>query len=353
VSLPEALPEPGALYLAEIREQPAALRRLLGGRAELARIAAAAPGGLVRMVGHGSSDNAASFGVYAFGLLAGRTAIRDSISLTVYYDAKVDFAGSVVIALSQSGRTPDVLEYVTRARRQGAYTIAVTNDPQSALAQASDAVVPLCAGAEQAVAATKTYSNTLAALALLAAELGGRGDDIAAALEQGVDELERHLPLLERAAASLAVPFSSVGRMFAIGRGPEFATAREIALKLLETCQIAAEPLTATDLAHGPVAALDPLFPVWAVATDDQSLEVVVDAARRVREAGATLIASGPAAEAIEDAQYYLPVPRPADPLLAPLLSVVPGQLFAGAVARAKGLDPDRPRGLSKITLAR
>jgi glucosamine--fructose-6-phosphate aminotransferase (isomerizing) len=345
--------EPGALYLAEIREQPAALRRLLESRAEFARVAAAAPPGLIRMVGHGSSDNAASYGVYAFGLLAGRTAIRDSISLTVYYDARLDLASSTVVALSQSGRTPDVLEYVARARRKGAYTIAVTNDAGSALAEAADAVLPLGAGQEQAVAATKTYLTQLAALALLAAELAGGGDEFAAGLAQTADDLERHLPLLERAAGSIAVPFASVGRMFVIGRGPEFATAREIALKLLETCQIAAEPLTATDLAHGPVAALDSLFPVWAVATDDESLEVVVEAAARVRDAGATLIASGPAAEAIADAQYYLPVPKPPEPLLAPLLSVVPGQLFAGAVARAKGLDPDRPRGLSKVTLAR
>jgi glucosamine--fructose-6-phosphate aminotransferase (isomerizing) len=326
---------------------------LAAQRARYADVAAAAPPGLVRMVGHGSSDNAASYGVYAFGLLAGRTAIRDSISLTVYYDARIDLAHSTVVALSQSGRTPDVLEYVTRARRAGAFTVAVTNDPASALAEAADAVLPLAAGDERAVAATKTYLNQLAALALFAAELAGRGDEFAAGLEQTAAELERHLPLLERAAASIAVPFASVGRMFVIGRGPEFATAREIALKLLETCQIAAEPLTATDLAHGPVAALDSLFPVWAVATDDESLGIVVEAAARVREAGATLIASGPAEEAIADAQYRLPVPKPAHPLLAPLLSVVPGQLFAGAVARAKGLDPDRPRGLSKVTMAR
>jgi glucosamine--fructose-6-phosphate aminotransferase (isomerizing) len=350
---PEPMPEPGARYLAEIREQPAALRRLLENRATYAEVGAAAPPGLVRMVGHGSSDNAASYGVYAFGLLAGRTAIRDSISLTVYYGAKIDLAHSTVVALSQSGRTPDVLEYVTRARREGAFTIAVTNDPGSALAEAAHAVLPLAAGDEHAIAATKTYSNQLAALALLAAELAGRSDEVARKLEQAADELERHLPLLERAAASIAIPFASVGRMFVIGRGPEFATAREIALKLLETCQIAAEPLTATDLAHGPVAALDALFPVWAVVTDDESLQLVLEAAARVREVGATLIASGAAAEAIADAQYYLPVPKPPEPLLAPLLSVVAGQLFAGAVARAKGLDPDRPRGLSKVTLAR
>jgi glucosamine--fructose-6-phosphate aminotransferase (isomerizing) len=353
MSQPEPMPEPGALYLAEVREQPAALRRLLENHATYAEVAAAAPPGLIRMVGHGSSDNAASYGVYAFGLLAGRTAIRDSISLTVYYGAKIDLAHSTVVALSQSGRTPDVLEYVTRARREGAFTIAVTNDPESALAEAAHAVLPLAAGEEHAVAATKTYSNQIAALALLAAELAGRGDELARELDQAAAELERHLPLLERAAASIAIPFASVGRMFVIGRGPEFATAREIALKLLETCQIAAEPLTATDLAHGPVAALDPLFPVWAVATDDETLDTVVEATARARAAGATVVASGTAAEALADAQYVLPVPKPRSSLLAPLLSVVPGQLFAGAVARAKGLDPDSPRGLSKITLAR
>ena len=141
--------------------------------------------------------------------------------------------------------------------------------------------------------------------------------------------------------------------MFVIGRGIEFATAREIALKLLETCRVAAEPLTATELAHGPVAALDPLFPVWTIASDDETLPAVVEAAERVRAAGATLVASGDAADALVGAAYVLPVPKPPSPLLSPLLSVVPGQLFALALAQAKGLDPDHPAGLSKVTLAR
>jgi glutamine---fructose-6-phosphate transaminase (isomerizing) len=345
---------PGAEFLAEIREQPEALRRLLEQHAEYAQVAEAASGReLVRMVGHGSSDNAASYGVYAFGLLPGLTAMRDSISLTVYYGAKLKMRDSMVVALSQSGRTPDVLEYVVRARRAGAFTVAVTNEADSDLARAAEAVLPLMAGPEHAVAATKTYLNQLGALALLAAHLAGRGDEVVGLLEEVAALLERHLPLLERAVGSIAVPFASIGRMFVIGRGPEFATAREIALKLLETCQIAAEPLTATDLAHGPVAALDPLFPVWAVATEDETLQAVVEATARVRAAGAVVIASGTAAEALADAQYVIPVPQPGGSLLAPLLSVVPGQLFAGAVARAKGLDPDRPRGLSKVTLAR
>jgi glucosamine--fructose-6-phosphate aminotransferase (isomerizing) len=346
----------GAQYLAEIRDQPAALRRLLEHRADYAAAAAEAARrgpGIVRMVGHGSSDNAASFGVYAFGLLPGLTAMRDSISLIAYYGAPLDLRGATVLALSQSGRTPDVLEDVERARRGGAFTIGVTNEPDSDLASATEAVLPLAAGPELAVAATKTYSNQLAAIALLAGCMAGRCDELAGLLEQVADLVEEHLPELERGASSFAVPFASVARMFVIGRGPEFATAREIALKLLETCQIAAEPLTATDLAHGPVAALDPLFPVWAVATEDETLGAVVEATARAREAHATVVASGTAAEALTDAQYFLPVPKPPLPLLAPLLSVVPGQLFAGAVARAKGLDPDKPRGLSKVTLAR
>src|SRR5207247_2350029 len=132
----------------------------------------------------------------------------------------------------------------------------------------------------------------------------------------------------------------------------EFATAREIALKLLETCRIAAEPLTATDLAHGPVAALDSLFPVWTIASDDEMLPAVQEAAARVRETGATLVASGTAAESLEGADYVLPVPKPPLPLLTPILSIVPGQLFAWALARAKGLAPDSPAGLSQGALA-
>jgi glucosamine--fructose-6-phosphate aminotransferase (isomerizing) len=160
------------------------------------------------------------------------------------------------------------------------------------------------------------------------------------------------LPALSRGAEALAVPFAYTGRMFVIGRGVEFATAREIALKLLETCRVAAEPLTATDLAHGPVAALDPLFPVWAIASPDATLPAVQEAALRIHEMGATVVASGTAATSIEGSQYTLPVPPLDEPLLSPLLSVVPGQLFSGALARARGLDADAPHGLSKVTLA-
>ena len=228
------------------------------------------------MVGHGSSDNAASFGVYAFGLVPRRTAFRDSISLTVHYGRRLDFSDSTVLALSQSGRTPDVLEYVERARAAGALTVAVTNEPGSDLAAAAEGVLPLEAGSERAFAATKTYVNQVAALLLLAAHLAGTERRYAGGIRLVSEELDGLIPHLERRVVPLAASFALTGRMFVIGRGPEFATAREIALKLLETTWIAAEPLTATDLAHGPVAALDPLLPVWAVASADETLPALL-----------------------------------------------------------------------------
>lgn len=349
-------PQAGAQFLAEIREQPRALAGLLEHESEFARVAAAATErnpAIVRMVGHGSSDNAASYGVYTFGLLPRWTALRDSITLTVHYASELDMTGSIVLALSQSGQTPDVIEYVERARRGGAFTVAVTNDPYSELAGAAEAMLPLGAGDERAIAATKTYVNQLAALALLAGYAAGQGPRIAADLRAVIELLDELIPSLEECVPAVALTFAFIGRMFVIGRGPEFATAREIALKLLETCRIAAKPLTATDLAHGPVAALDSLFPVWTIAADDETLPAVLEAAGRIQGMQGTLLASGSAAAKIPGASYVLPVPEPPSPLLGPLLSVVPGQLFAWALARAKGLDPDEPRGLSKITLAR
>jgi glutamine---fructose-6-phosphate transaminase (isomerizing) len=346
----------GEIFLEEIHEQPAALGRLIAREREyeaVARELAVRKPALIRLVGHGSSDNAATFGVYAFGLLPRLTALRDSISLSVYYGAQVDYSKSVVLALSQSGQTPDVVEYVEQARRGGALTVAVTNDADTELGRAAHAVLPLAAGPERAVAATKTYSNQLAALALLAGAVAGRGSEMAEALAATAELISRSLSTLEARARSVATSFAYVGRMYVIGRGLEYATAREVALKLTETCRVAAEPLTATDLAHGPVAALDSLFPVWTIASEDQALPAVKEAAARVRAAGATIVASGSAVAAIDGAAYSLPVPAAPLPLLAPLLSVVPGQLFAAALAQAKGLDADSPVGLSKVTIAR
>jgi glutamine---fructose-6-phosphate transaminase (isomerizing) len=346
---------PERRFLAEIHEQPAALEALLGhldefeaaGRACVER----APS-VVRLVGHGSSDAAASYGVYAFGLLPGWTALRDSISLSVYYRADVDFASSVVIGVSQSGLTPDVVSYVERARQRGAFTIAVTNDPESELARAAELTLPLHAGEERAVAASKTLVNTFATLALVAGCAAGRGSEVAAAMQEVAETMRAALPGLEAAVAPLATTFAFVGRMYVVGRGIELGTAREIALKLTETCRIAAESVTSTDLSHGPIAAVDAMFPIWTIASRDECLPALVAAAELARKAGATLVASGSAAEEVAGAEFLLPVPESPLPVLSPLLSVVPGQLFADALSRAKGLDADQPAGLTKVTLA-
>ncbi len=344
----------GELFLREIGEQPAALRALLMTEGEVAGVAReiARRPRLVRLVGHGSSDNAASYAVYAFGLLPGWSAMRDSISLSVYYGADLPYSDSLVIALSQSGRIPDVVSYVEVARRRGALTLALTNDATSPLAESSELVVQLRAGEEQAVAATKSYTNELAALVLLAAHAAGRGREVAEALCVVADLAEEALLGLAREVRRLAEPLAFVGRMVVAGRGVEYATAREVALKLKETCRVAAEALTATDLAHGPVAALDELFPLWAIASDDEMLPSVKTAVARARESGALVVASGSAAEQIKGAAYVLSTPRVPLSVLSPLLSVLPGQLFASTLAQAKGLDPDRPAGPTKVTLA-
>jgi glutamine---fructose-6-phosphate transaminase (isomerizing) len=344
----------GEAYLREIREQPELLARLADRGGEFASVAAEIRRHgwrTIRMVGHGSSDNAATYGVYSFGLLAGLTALRDSISLSVYYGAEIDLSDSCVLALSQSGRTPDVVEYVERARRRGTFTIAVTNDADSPLAAYADAVLALGAGEEHAVAATKTYTAQVAALLLLSAHVGGDGARYGDALHATAAALRDVLPGLEQRLTAVAAALADIDRMLVLGRGPEFATAREVALKLLETCRIGAMALTATDLAHGPVAALDPLFPVWAIAPSDASLPAVSEAVARASAAGATVIASGAAAERLAGASVAIALPDAPLPLLSPLVSIVPGQLLAGALAHARGLDPDHPRGLQKVTI--
>ena len=223
---------------------------------------------LVRLVGHGSSDNAASFGVYAFGLLPNWTAMRDSITLTVHYGnaARHDgLDGHRALAVRTDTRRRRVREGRADGRRVhgrgderpglGARDVPPTRRSPSRRSRSSRSP------------RRRRTSTRSRSLALLAGHVAGRGGELADGIARAAELMEAAIPGLERSTAKLALPFSYTGRMFVIGRGVEFATAREIALKLLETCRIAAEPLTATDLAHGPVAALDPLFPVWAIAS--------------------------------------------------------------------------------------
>lgn len=355
---PAASASGAELLLAEIREQPAAWRRLLDHEDEIAalarRLAATRPP-LVRFAAHGTSDHAATYAMYALRLLCGWTVLRDSMSLSLSYGAPAAAPGELAVGLSQSGETPDVVAWLHAAREAGATAVAVTNNAQdSALARGADGVVLLAAGPERSIAATKTYTCTLAALALLGAHAAGRerGAALAGALRATADLAEAALPRLEQAVEPIADVLAGAERLYAVARGLELATAAEVALKLTEVAYLAAKALTATSMAHGPVAALDRTFPVWAVAGEDATLPAVAEAVRRARDAGAPVIATGPAAAALTGATFALPTPAAPDPLLSPLLSVLPGQLFARTLALAKGIDPGAPRHLRKVTLA-
>lgn len=345
-----------SLLRQEIQEQPCCLMRLVAAAtafSDARKLLRAHNTRAIRLVGHGSSDNAACYGVYAFALLAGLPAVRDSISLPVYYRTESRLENSAVVALSQSGRTPDVVAYVERARAARVPTIALTNDPSSPLAEVANVTVPLLAGRERAIAATKTYTSELAALAILAAHLGGRAAEVTDAIRRLVETMAAHLregefSRLEKLASVLA----HAGRMFVVGRGFEYATARELALKLTETCRVATTALTSTDLAHGPIAAVDSQFPVLAITSLDDALPAVLSALDRARRAGATIVLFGNAAGLVDGVTGTAPVPSVPLPVLSPIMSIVPGQLFADSLARARGLNPDLPSGLTKVTLA-
>jgi glucosamine--fructose-6-phosphate aminotransferase (isomerizing) len=339
----------------EIRSQPAVWRDTIAHEAEVAEVAAALAAfgpSLVRIAAHGTSDHAATYASYALRLLCGWTVLRDSMSLPLYYGAPAAAPGELAVGISQSGETPDVVAWLRRAREDGARTLAVTNARDSSLAAQADHVLLVRAGVERSIAATKTYTGTLAVLALLGAHVGGRGAELSAALDAVADTAEAALPGLEAAVAPVADALAPVERLYVVARGIELATAHEIALKLTEVCYLGAKAMSATGMAHGPVAALDAALPVWAIAAPGATLPAVVEAARRARDAGAPVVAAGVAAAELADASFVLPTPPAGEPLLSPLLSALPGQQFAWALAHAKGIDPGAPRHLRKVTSA-
>jgi glucosamine--fructose-6-phosphate aminotransferase (isomerizing) len=341
-----------SLVETEIREQPEVLGRLLrDGRAKAEEIAARirerAPRYVV-IAARGSSDNAARYAQYLFGAHNRLPVCLATPSLFTAYGAGPSLGGALVIGVSQSGRSPDIVSVLESGRRDGALTVAITNDPGSPLAQASEAVLPLLAGAERAVAATKTYSASLGALAMLSAALEGDGGRWA--------ELER-IPTLVAAAieqnASLedkVARYRYAEHFVVVGRGFNYSTAFEVALKMKETSYLVAEPYSPADLLHGPVAMIDRGFPALVVAPSGRVLADIAALMGTLEGRHAELVAISDDASALARARVPLPLPAGVPEWLSPLVAIVPGQLFAVALARTRGLDPDRPRGLSKVT---
>jgi glucosamine--fructose-6-phosphate aminotransferase (isomerizing) len=339
---------PGAQMLAEMAEQPAVLSSLLERRDEIrARVrplADPAPAGIV-LVARGSSDNAAVYGRYLLELVVGRPVALAAPSLFTLYGARVDCRGWLAVGLSQSGETPEIVDVFGRLRDAGARGIAVTNDPSSPLAEAGDAVVELGAGEERAVPATKTFLAQLAAFALIAEALG----DVPwadAELEALPDQLGALLDDGDPAREAAKVVGDSDG-LIAVGRGFQYAVALEAALKLKETALLLAEGLSAADFRHGPIAIMKHAFPVLALDDGGRAAEDLHELEATLREGGAPLLRLGP------DAGAELPIPAGVPEALAPIVTVVRAQQLAREVTLARGLDPDAPPGLSKVTRTR
>lgn len=345
----------GTRYNAEIREQPSALRRLLtegrpGVEAIAEHVRQASPAYAV-LAARGSSDNAARYAQYTLGTLNGLTVALAAPSLFTLYGARPNMKSALAIGISQSGQSPDIVSVIDAAREQGSPTLAITNDPDSPLAKAASHCIPLRAGEEKAVAATKTYTTELMALAMFSAALSGDATRWAD-LEKVPEQVERTIELNSDASAARA--FAGIKQLVVIGRGFNYSTAFETSLKIKETNYIVAEPYSVADLLHGPVAMIGEGFPVLLVAprgatsVDVPELLATIDK-RRARLS--MVISDDP--ELLARAELGLRLPAGIPEWLSPIAAVVAGQLFAGALAEAHGLDPDQPRGLSKVTLTR
>ncbi|HYO42110.1 MAG TPA: SIS domain-containing protein [Candidatus Limnocylindrales bacterium] len=341
--------------LVEIREQPdVAARLLLDGPPVLDAVAAEVRRrgiGLVVIAARGTSDHAAVYAQYVLGARNGMTVALAAPSLVTLYGASPRYGNALVIGLSQSGRSPDVVGVVDAARAQGALTLAITNEPTSPLATAAAHCMDLAAGEERSVAATKTYTAELLAVAMLSAALddeGARG-----ALTAVPDALGRALEA-EPEAARIAADQVTLDRAVVLGRGFGYATAREWSLKLKEVAQLWADPYSAADFAHGPVALLAPGSAVFANIAAGPARDALLDPVRAlVRDVGADAMILSDDAEARSVGRWALPVPSGLAEWLGPIAAIVPAQLHAMHLAIARGLDPERPRGLNKVTETR
>ena len=336
----------------EIAEQPQALARTLDAlrplRPALHHLSAERRG--VLFVARGSSDNAAVYGRYLLEVHAGRPAALAAPSVATHYGARLDLSDTVVVAVSQSGETAEIVETQAWARRCGAATVAVTNGADSALARDADVALVTLAGPERAVPATKSYTTQLAAVAVLASALAPDPTRLDADLDRVPAEVERLIA--ERDGVDDAVATLTGARETLVsGRGLVYGTALEVALKLEETCLRPVRGLSYADLRHGPIAVVDQdLVAVLVAAADGPMLGGMTELARDLRSRGAkaTVGIGGDAgfASACDIAVAGPQLPE----AVAPLALVVPGQLVVESLARRLGLDPDAPRGLKKVT---
>jgi glucosamine--fructose-6-phosphate aminotransferase (isomerizing) len=341
---------------AEIFEQPAVLQHLLDTQsahaAEIARAINARGVEYVFLAARGTSDHAGIYAQYLWGARNRLPVALAAPSLFTLYHGSPRLGKALVVGISQSGRSPDIVQVLAEGRRQGALTLAVTNAPDSELAQAAEFTLDVSAGEERAVAATKTYTAELLALAMLSAAL----EDSPAALDalRGVPAAVETALGLDGAAEQAAARHAALQRCVVLGRGYHYGTALEWALKMKELAYVLADAYSAADFQHGPVAIVERGFPVLALAPRGAVLEDMLSLLSRLRaEQGAEILAlsDDPAVAALADIPLHLPIDLPE--WLFPLAGIVPAQLYCYHLTRAKGYDTEQPRGLHKITRTR
>lgn len=344
----------GAGMAADIADQPEVWERLLQPpQADaIARVAAEIARHRPRHVvltARGTSDHAALYAAYLAEIRLGLPAALASPSSITVYGGRPDLSTALVIGVSQSGGSPDLCEVLRVARESGALTVAVTNAPESPLAATSALTIDVSAGHERAVAATKTYTAELLALLLTVEGVRAGGGAVPEEERRAIAALPDLAAqiLADPTAEQLAPRYRFADRIVTTGRGYAYPTAREAALKLMETSYVSALAFSGADLLHGPLAMADPDVPVLAVVGDGPGGGAMRDVLGRLGERRADVVAVGPAA--VEGIAARIPVPR-VDERYAPLLDILPLQRMALALALAKGEDPDAPRGLKKVT---
>jgi glutamine---fructose-6-phosphate transaminase (isomerizing) len=339
----------------ELREQPAALARLIERQGPHAEAAAAAfrrdDVRYVLIASRGSSSNAARYAQYLLGRANRVPVMFATPSLYTIYEQPPSLEGAVVVGISQSGASPDVGSVLAEARRQGRPTLALTNDPESPLAQQADAVLRLEAGEERSVAATKTYVNSLGAVALLFTAIGKEAG-ARAELDRMPDVLEDQIRLSFATLPPLD-EYSAATGATVVARGVNYGTAHETALKIRELSSLVVEAYSPADLMHGPIAAIRPGWPVLAIAPSGPAQASVTSVFAPLSERGARLLVVSDSAEALAAADTPLPLVAGVPEWLSPLTAVIPAQVAAMRLAELRGLDVDRPAGLRKVTLTR
>ncbi|MEU7132303.1 SIS domain-containing protein [Streptomyces sp. NPDC046261] len=344
---------PGMMMSGEMSEQPVVLSRILDEGAprirETARLIAARRPRFVLLTGRGTSDNAALYAKYLLEVRLGLPCGLTSMSTTTAYDARPDLTDVLVITVSQSGGSPDLVASTRAAREAGAVTLAVTNNRDSPLAAVSEYHLDILAGPERALPATKTYTASLMTLYLFVEGL--RGGDGAAA--QPLPELAQRVLARGEEVKQLASRYRFAERMVLTSRGYGYPTAKEAALKLMETSYIPALSYSGADLLHGPLAMVDNISPVIAIVTEGKGGEALQPVLERLRGRGADLFVVGGAAEVTKaSAGFALPTGGVAEEV-QPVLEILPLQMLAYEITIARGQDPDAPRALAKVTETR